>query len=660
MACRTPSSYTPPVRSDEDPQVVQEYNRKKLEQPMEQPDKQIVYYMLDMNDAYMPVFNMTREKAEQLISRHKDFIIFIRIDQQAINDVKYRIRCLKVAWSYKDNKALTGYVFEQDTSITLDPECGIKSARVLMSLNIEDAYRISGPYILSGYPIKAYLIGGHGEQIRPSSTESGYFIVPYNCTIVVKGHSGDIQWADPAYKQFIELIKMGNLTKMPFLMIKDLIKKVGSVSIYGPGDKCPEFNYTLNSQFSRSGLRTSYLSGLVDFDCHKDMKNLPPTMHNSKKLNDDRKKIIKGNNEQIKSYYLDQYKWSVYPTQNKVELIVDNNPGNFYSIDEELNKIDIKQSALCKLFPGVYYNFVCRSIEGTTGQLFNTQNTTNNNKKERIVSYRVNNNTIKEIEHKKKIQNEHIKVFSKFLNEYPQETNENKKKQLSNEFMSYLEKDLKQSEELKQPYEDKLTEVMMKYGNVPEKKPNQTNENYEKNRVAFDEKLDKERDKMLEIYTPLSEDWELAASRYGSIQAEGIDNFIEKLKEDLAKYKDKYKLLNIKNFAFKNRISEAVGHRRSAIRNAAFNKRDKTEAEQNKEVMNRVKASSNRRAAQQKALENANHAEYNRTTKKNNAQKNHTTLKNGKPNIRPTPIINTRTMAPAAGGRRSTKKKRSS
>ena len=303
MSCKiTSNNYTPFVPTEEDPQVVQDYNLKRLQQSMEQPDKQIVF-MLDEEDEdhEHPVFNMTREKAEQLISRHKDFIIFIKVDQQAVNDVKYRIRCLKVAWSYKYNKALTGYVFEQNITIPLDirlePDYGIKERRVLMSLNIEDAYRISGPYINSDYNVKRYWVGGHGSQLRPSSrgfgyySETGYFIVPYNCMIIVKGNSGDVTYGDTTYKYFKTLQMYSHSIS---------IKNFGSVAIYGPGDKCPEFLYTLNSQFNNT-LRELYGSGIIDFDC--DLTDFPSTLNSSFKANADKAKDIK-NIEELKSYYL--------------------------------------------------------------------------------------------------------------------------------------------------------------------------------------------------------------------------------------------------------------------------------------------------------------------------------------------------------------------
>jgi hypothetical protein len=203
----------------------------------------------------------------------------------------------------------------------------------------------------------------------------------------------------------------------------------------------------------------------------------------------------------------------------------------------------------------------------------------------------------------------------------------------------------------------------------------------------FQKNIDEERDKIEPSYNILSNEYSSAFTRYRLFKADGMDEFFPIIKRDLAEfikkssqpnnysssnnislYNNSNSVRNIKNFALKNRISEAVGHRRSAIRNAYLPKNNnKNQAEQNKEVMNRVKAS-NRRAAQQKALENANHAEYNRKTKKNNVAntkytnnlKNNrriNTLKINRPNVK----NNTRIMVPpAAGGRWSTKKRRSS
>jgi hypothetical protein len=751
MSCKVIRNYTPFVPTEEDPQVVEEYNRNKMEQPMEQPNKQIVS-MLDKNNVYAPILNITREKAEQVVSRHKDFIIFIKVDQQAFNEVKkYRVDCLTVAWSYKQNKAITGYVFAQNEKVILGPEYGIKPYKILKSLNIENEYRSRSQYITPDYPLKAYWVGGHGNQIRPSSTETGYFIVPYNCTIIVKAHSADVAYTEFSYKSYLKLIEMGISRNYPSMWLDELIKQVGTIAIYGPGDKCPEFLYHLNANYQGKNSRWLSGSGIIDFDCIKDTEGLPSTLFDAFSANTAKSKTIV-NADQLKSYYLDQYKWSMYPSQNDVELKLDTlfqklkstiNSTNKQVLFEKveptinnlLNTIQIKQSKLCELLPGIYYNFVCRDIEGTYKKIYNVKRTTNkinnNNNIDRIVSFRKNNNTIKEMEYQKKEANrlaiekkkkennkkkfieeqtkklanedkkflqEHIKVFTTFLSEYPAETNENKKKQLSDAFIQYLDNDYERLNNMIMSYSEKIQELQRQQTeDKPEKKQNQTNQDYQKELNLFEEKINEEINNLAYISELIADKSDRDYNRLYTFKENGVDSYLDNIKQDLDDYIEQYSqpnntrisnssnsssssissiasspnniVKNIKYFGLKNRISEAIGHRRNAIRQTFSNNfykpimmselsnQKKKSNTRNKEIMNRVKASSNKWAAEQKARENANYEEYLRKTKKNNAANNKriNTIKNGKPNI------NTRNAtAPVAGGRRSTKKRRSS
>ena len=742
MSCKvTSSNYTPFVPTEEDPQVVEEYNRKKMEQPMEQPDKQIVF-MLDKNNAYAPILNITREKAEQVVSRHKDYIIFIKVDQQAYNDVKnYCVDCLTVAWSYKQNKAITGYVLKQEKKIALNPEYGIKPYKILKSLNIENEYRSRRQYIRPDYPLKSYWVGGHGNQIRPSSSEPGYFIVPYNCTIIVKAHSADVAYTEFSYKSYLKLIEMGISRNYPSMMLNELIKQVGTIAIYGPGDKCPEFLYQLNAIYQGQDKRWLSGSGIIDFDCIKDTEGLPLTLFNAWSANTAKSKTIV-NADQLKSYYLDQYKWSMYPSLNDVELKLDTlfqklkstiNSTNKQMLFERvepyisnvLNTIQIKQSKLCELLPGIYYNFVCRDIEGTYRKIYNFKRTTNKiNNIDRIVSFRKNNNTIKEMEHQKKEANrlaiekkkkennkkkfieenkkksanedkkflqEHIKVFTKFLSEYPAETNENKKKQLSDAFIQYLDNDYERLNNMMIPYNEKIEELQRRQNeDKPEKKQNQTNQDYQKELTLFEENINEEINNLAYIRDQIADKSDRYYNRLYAFKENGVDSYLDNIKQDLDGYIEQSSqpnntrisnsssssiasspnniVKNIKYFGLKNRISEAIGHRRNAIRQTFSNNfykantyyamanQQKKSNTRSKEVMNRVKASSNKWAAQQKARENANYEEYLRMTKKNN-------VANKKPNnliiTKPTLNMPHNTTAPVAGGRRSTKKRRS-
>ena len=650
MSCTITSHDSKPfVPIKEDPQVVQEYHQLQLNQPMEQPDQKIVF-MLDKGYVRCPVFNITRKEAENIITRHKGFIIFIRIDQAAyhyINDV--RIECLKVAWAYEYDTVVTGYVYKQEKDITLDPECGIKPAKILNSLNIEDEYRQPNPYILPYYPIKSYWVGGHGSQIRPSSNEPGYFTVPYNCTIVVKGFSGNVTYSDKSYKDMIALFKMGEETRFPSLMMDDLIKKVGSVAIYGPGDKCPEFRYTLNSNF-KDNTRHAYTSGIMDFDCYTNMRDIPLTHNNSIQLNSLMKQNI-NNKKELKSYYLEQYKWSIYPSQemisSQLDIIlesVDSIEHCEYSIKYMLNSFKVKQSVLCESFPGVYYNFVCRDIEHTYNKMYTVDNPEGYT--ENTASYRLNNNTIKEIEYRiknKKPISKNTKAVRNFITEYPKAMNQKTRKQLTDNLIQYLKKETQHLQNVRIPYANELEAIRTGFESMTiERSPNESDEEYqmkvEQIRSTFENLADpilKEIDKidfvlirLLSIYKQFEEDAIISNSGM-----EYLKTYVESYnanKYDANKEYDK-KIATIKNFALKNRISEAIGHRRNASRRAFSNnfyrktisrtrqlEQNAELAKKNKELMNKVIASSKKWEAEERARQHANLEKVQKNRKLNN------------------------------------------
>jgi hypothetical protein len=586
MSCKVTSPPPTPIIKKEDPREVQEYNQHKLEQPMEQPDKNIVFIMKKGNRHY-PVFNRTRLEASQLIARHKDFILFIKIDQQTCHEITdYRVTCLSVSWSHKDNKAFIDVVLEQHSNVTLHPDCGIKPLKVMMTLHIEDAYRQRSSYIFPRNPIKSYWVGGHGKQIRPSvdKQEDGYFIVPNDCIIIVKAHSGSITYASPTYKYFKKLIQMADGTKYPFQIKNNLIKKLGSVAIYGPGDTCPEFMYTLHSKL-KSGRRVPYESGIIDFDCHKDMKKLPSLFADAIQMDITMSQTIT-NIEQWIAYYLQQYQWSIYPSQDDIRMIVDeqlqsiNNTTNGSIIkklepliSDALDGIKIKQSSLCRLFPGVYYNFVCRTIEDTHKLLYTFKKVKSNNNNQ-FVSYRANNNTIKQIEHKKKEQHNtiqgYINVITTFINDYENPSiHDEKKKEIVDDFMKYLKMEMERLQELFEPDKNKLDELQMQLDHEPERKPNQTNEEYQKEATMLREKLQDEYNALEANSSAMEENLIRLRSIYNRFKQKGPAAGMIILKSGLATYRGKLQQsnINIKHFALTSRISEAMGHRSRAIRN---------------------------------------------------------------------------------------------
>jgi hypothetical protein len=238
-------------------------------------------------------------------------------------------------------------------------------------------------------PSKAYWLRGHGtEPINVNDT----FIVPPGCIIVAKAQVGEAIFVSHYIKyiqKFCESDTNKNIMKDPIKNIDDLIKMFGSVAIYKPGDKCPQFSYQLvNCEIAKNSIARcgNYGSGVLDLDndIHCDIS--------SKSLTD-------LNYESIVPYITSLYESSIYPKMNDVLNRI-KTIQNFDSktpiqpalaiaaaisgSEEALSPRDdkaraaaltiinndifmINQEALCKkLGTGVYYNFICRSRFHTT------------------------------------------------------------------------------------------------------------------------------------------------------------------------------------------------------------------------------------------------------------------------------------------------------
>jgi|694.fasta_scaffold69642_5 hypothetical protein len=90
-------------------------------------------------------------------------------------------------------------------------------------------------------PSDAYIIMGHGTE--PMKT----FKVPPNCVIIVKYHPGELAWSDEMFPLFNKVgsPERNDIYKDPLNNIQEIINEVGSVIIYKPGDKCPNYSYAL-------------------------------------------------------------------------------------------------------------------------------------------------------------------------------------------------------------------------------------------------------------------------------------------------------------------------------------------------------------------------------------------------------------------------------
>ena len=208
---------------------------------------------------------------------------------------------------------------------------------------------------------KAYLIGGHGSEGR------GTFIVPPGCIIVVKAKTGYATAMYDRDKGFLTLSP--EILNDPILNYPLLHKAFGSLAIYIPGDRCPNFSYTLVSYTKdvhkkMTGLY-SFGSGLIDMDRMLANKNYLKTRNQWKNLSNYETLSKQMDSNKTKTYFEKMYQYSVYPTSSEVRTIITTLDGHGLTGADDIintlsNEYRITQEGLCSMFKGVYYNFACR------------------------------------------------------------------------------------------------------------------------------------------------------------------------------------------------------------------------------------------------------------------------------------------------------------
>jgi len=250
-------------------------------------------------------------------------------------------------------------------------------------------------------PSDAYIILGHGHEpeIRPPEDEilptkfvadvptigtlinDGFydfdsaFIVPDNCMIVVKTRPGEITYSNTILPLLNKVGDASNqeLFRNPVSNTKEVVTQLGSVMIYRPGEKCPNYRYTFFSP--NDILRKKYNS-------HLGLLKTPlVTPLESKDWTED----INPDTTPISDYVHTVYGESVYPKSDLVlETLVKEHDESMKGTNEEGRPmitsdipwtdphpierfLTITQKELLQIGedgvakrPGVYYNFVCR------------------------------------------------------------------------------------------------------------------------------------------------------------------------------------------------------------------------------------------------------------------------------------------------------------
>jgi hypothetical protein len=207
-----------------------------------------------------------------------------------------------------------------------------------------------------------------------------FFIVPDNCIIIVRAKPGELSYSsliNPLLNK-IGSVENQELYRNPLSNIKELINQLGPVSIYKPGDTCPNFEYKL--LFNRRNVEPKHHIVSSHIGLHKiPLKNTITLRDYNHKYN-----IINTINE--------IYGESIFPKKETVNNLIlrnilkreptDTETTTFKDmmaadksdcgklLDYIMHFFSVTQKQLLKIGddgiakrPGVYYNFVCRYVE---------------------------------------------------------------------------------------------------------------------------------------------------------------------------------------------------------------------------------------------------------------------------------------------------------
>ena len=212
-----------------------------------------------------------------------------------------------------------------------------------------------------------YAIAGHGDN----GTET--FIVPQGTTVVVREHIGD-----PAHRYTENINSLceidNNILAKPLKNSVALNEAFGSVAIYPPGSECPNFRYYLfncfrsDSKFWEECIKSR--SGIID-------------IRKAKRIGQCTSEPEQVDSDNLQGYFAGLFENSVWPQADNVAIIVEQletlyrhrmHRKPIYYEDTIMNKLEnlftITQEEICDLFPGVYYNFICRGFDENESESF--------------------------------------------------------------------------------------------------------------------------------------------------------------------------------------------------------------------------------------------------------------------------------------------------
>ena len=258
------------------------------------------------------------------------------------------------------------------------------------------------------YASNAYTILGHGSELSTS------FKVPHGCMIISLGHPGELILGDRYIALIENMVNMDmNILLNPLEHKRELFEAFGALSYHGPGEMCPEYQYNLlsaidttyNSELEHNNIYSAYPgSGIVNISTlqhyAKDTYIGDFDYYEKKAMNKFKTiKTVNEYNHHLIMIIMDMFHNNLVPINIKDILTKDvlhtihmkyekyyeeelrQGPNYEYFEEPEIQKMiymealqylyksphmQVSQRVLCNTLPGIYYNFVCKSMDTMT------------------------------------------------------------------------------------------------------------------------------------------------------------------------------------------------------------------------------------------------------------------------------------------------------
>jgi hypothetical protein len=259
-----------------------------------------------------------------------------------------------------------------------------------------------------------YFISGHGGEILYNK-----FVVPDHCQIVASNKAGILIENSDFLTKSRALCKLRMIDlENPSKASSKIINKIGAVSIFKPGNICPNFIYELYDNIinvEEGPMLNNRNWGIIPFI---NFCKILSIQNDKNELISDIVESFNNVND-IVNYIAKRYEYSEYPTEYQIKVYLTNIllpslkikiDDHFINLADKSDKSDkfililntlvslpntpiiIEQKLLCKHIGGCFYNLACRGNKATLKQ--------NNDPNSNFVNITNNINSISSIKNK--------------------------------------------------------------------------------------------------------------------------------------------------------------------------------------------------------------------------------------------------------------------